>query len=281
MTDSAYARRLAVCSWSLEPADIDALIARQAETGVARVQLALDPLHESPEKWAGGASGTLSRLNDAGVAVVSGMFGGVGEDYSTLETIRATGGVVPDATWPQLKDKIAPLVDIAGAMGLKLVTFHAGFLPHEESDPTFGPLLERITFIADAFADAGVKLGFETGQETALTLKAFLDVLDKPTVGVNFDPANMILYDKGDPVEAIGVLSPYLVQCHLKDATLTKTKGQWGAEVPVGTGDVRWPSFFKALGEAGFKGDLVIEREAGDQRVTDIVTAREFVTQLG
>jgi sugar phosphate isomerase/epimerase len=83
-------------------------------------------------------------------------------------------------------------------------------------------------------------------------------------VCVNFDPANMILYDKGDPVEAVHVLGKWIRQVHLKDATRTKVPGQWGTEVPVGTGEVAWPEFFDALAKLNFSGPLVIEREAGE-----------------
>ena len=100
-------------------------------------------------------------------------------------------------------------------------------------------------------------------------------------MGVNFDPANMILYDKGDPVAALRTLGPWVKQCHLKDATRTKTPGAWGEEVRLGTGQVDWKGFFRALDAAGFKGDLCIEREAGTQRVADIRAAREYVEKLG
>ena len=132
----------------------------------------------------------------------------VGEDYTTMETIKETGGVVPDATWPENFKHFKDNIQVAKDMGLALVTFHAGFLPHEPSDPNFAKLMDRIRQIGELFGEHGIRLGFETGQETAETLKAFLDQLAMPNVGVNFDPANMILYDKGDPIEALKVLAP-------------------------------------------------------------------------
>jgi len=101
-----------------------------------------------------------------------------------------------------------------------------------------------------------------------------------PNVGVNFDPANMILYDKGDPIEALKVLAPYLKQCHIKDANRTKETGTWGEEVTAGTGQVDWDGFFKTLAALGYQGDFAIEREAGDQRVVDIIAAKNFATPL-
>jgi sugar phosphate isomerase/epimerase len=94
-------------------------------------------------------------------------------------------------------------------------------------------------------------------------------------MGVNFDPANMILYDKGDPIEAVRVLAPWIKHVHIKDAIRTKTPGQWGAEVPWGDGQVNSGAFLKVLRKVGFAGVLAIEREAGDDRVGDIKLAVE------
>jgi len=270
--------RLGVCSWSMQPASAEDFFTKLAATGLTRTQIALDPIRENVK----GAWTDFSNLcAKRGVTCVSGMISTVGEDYTTLETIKKTGGVVPDATWPETWKNIQADADLARRMGLKLVTFHAGFLPHEESDPSFAKLLGRLRQVADLFAANKMVIGLETGQEEAGTLAAFLKKLDRANVGVNFDPANMILYDKGDPVAALRTLGPWVKQCHLKDATRTKTPGTWGEEVRLGTGQVDWKGFFRALDAAGFKGDLCIEREAGNQRVADIRAAREYVVQLG
>lgn len=268
--------RLAVCSWSLQPASPQDLISKLQATGVRRVQLALDPLRDEPAVW----GRTPELLQEAGIGVASGMFGCVGEDYSTLETIRVTGGIAPDATWEQNWKNIQATADLAKKLGLKLVTFHAGFLPHEASDPAFAKLKQRLVQTADIFAARGITLGLETGQETARALSDFLHQLAKPNLGVNFDPANMILYDKGNPIEALRQLGPWIRQVHIKDARRTKVPGTWGAEVAAGTGEVDWPAFFTALTQAGFAGDLCIEREAGTQRVADIRAAREMVEKI-
>jgi len=276
MKTSELTSRLAVCSWSLRPASPAELLGACECTGISRLQLALDPLRESPAVWGDFAAQARAR----GVTVASGMFGTVGEDYSTLETIKRTGGVVPDATWEQNWRNIQAVADLAVGLGLRLVTFHAGFLPHEESDPSFAKLLGRIEQIAALFAARGLELGFETGQETADTLAAFLRRLGRPNVGVNFDPANMLLYDKGDPISALRTLGPWLKQCHLKDARRTRVPGTWGEEVVVGTGEVNWPEFLRTLDALGYRGDLCIEREAGETRAADIRAARLHLETL-
>jgi hydroxypyruvate isomerase len=264
--------RLAVCSWSLQPSDSHDLVRKLEAASAQRVQLALDPLRETPTRWENAAH----ILSASGITIISGMFGCVGEDYSTVESIRATGGIAPDATWEQNLKNIRAIVKLAAQLGLKLVTFHAGFLPHDESDPSFVRMMERLTIVAKMFAAENISLGLETGQETATALATLLKKLSCPNLGVNFDPANMILYDKGDPIEALRVLQPWIRQVHLKDAKRTQVPGTWGEEVPVGTGDVDWRNFFSTLNEIRFSGHFVIEREAGNQRIADIRAAREI-----
>ena len=276
ISHSSFLNRVAVCSWSLQPKSPAELIAHLNRIGLSRLQIALDPIRTEPGIW-----GTISAdCSRAGITIVSGMFGTLGEDYSTLESIRRTGGLVPDETWDDNWDNIQKTATLARSMGLKLVTFHAGFLPHDDSDPLFARMLHRICLVADVFAAKGIDLAFETGQETGAVLKEFLDKLGRPTVGVNFDPANMILYDKGDPIEALRILGPYLKQCHIKDARRTKTPGTWGEEVVVGTGDVDWKQFFQTLDQQGFGGFCCIEREAGQQREADITAAHKYIEKI-
>jgi len=269
--------RLAVCSWSLQPASPQQLIEHLRDIGITRVQIALDPLREAPEVW----GETAALFRQSGIAIVSGMFGTVGEDYTSLESIRRTGGLVPESTWEENWENVQANAELAQQLGLRLVSFHAGFLPHDEGDPEFEQLQHRIRLVADVFAAKGIDLAFETGQESADTLKVFLEKLGRVNVGVNFDPANMLLYDKGNPVEALRTLASWVKQCHIKDANRTTAPGAWGEEVPVGTGQVDWKQFFAVLNEIGFTGDCCIEREAGNQRVTDIITARKLVESLG
>jgi len=273
---SSILDRLAVCSWSLQPANPQELIAHLKALGLPRVQLALDPLRESPDVW-----GNFPALcEEHGVTVVSGMFGTIGEDYTTLESIRLTGGVVPDETWEENWRNIRQTADLAADLGLTLVSFHAGFLPHDKNDPQYRKLRQRIAEIAGLFATKNIDLIFETGQETATALRDFLEDLNCPNAGVNFDPANMILYGKGDPIEALRVLGPWIKQVHIKDAVAAGQAGTWGAEVTAGSGEVDWKTFFATLENLGYQGDFCIEREAGNQRAADILTAKQMVGSL-
>lgn len=268
--------RLAVCSWSLQPKDPGQLIQQLQSLNLPRVQLALDPVRTEPAVW-GAVSDQFAK---AGLQIVSGMFGTVGEDYTTLDSIRRTGGLVPDIHWEENWRNIQEIVRIAKAMNIRLVGFHAGFLPHDPADPDFEKLLKRVRQVAELFAAHQIDLAFETGQETAEVLKSFLQLLHMPNVGVNFDPANMILYDKGDPIAALRELGPFLKQCHIKDANRTLQPGTWGEEVVVGTGQVDWKAFFLTLKQLGFDGNCALEREAGSQRLADLAAGRDTVLRF-
>ncbi len=279
-----WSPRLAVCSWSLQPSDPADLVAKVRATGLDAVQMALTPMAEDPARW----GEAIDRLRDASIAVISGMLATVGEDYSTIARIAATGGVRPDATWPATEERAKRVADVAGRHQLGLVTFHAGFLPHGGRDAAEAEVRERmlgrLRRIAAIFAEHGVHLAYETGQEPAEDLASCLGELctrDNPEVGgVNFDPANMLLYGAGDPLAAAKRLAPWIRQVHVKDAVESGTPGEWGREVPVGTGQVDWQAFFAIIAAAPGRPDLVIEREAGDRRIDDVMTAARLVRSM-
>lgn len=273
-TASIPIERLGVCSWSLRPTSGEDLVATLQGLGVGKVQLALDPVIERPDDF----GDAIPALRAAGIEPISGMLEAVGEDYSSLDSIKATGGVRPDEHWPATRARAGKVAELAGREGIPLVTMHAGFVPHDAGDPARTVVLDRLRELADLFAAEGVRLGLETGQETAGTLIDALDQLDHASVGVNFDPANMILYDMGDPIDAVRALAPRIVQVHAKDATRTREPGTWGAEVPVGTGDVDWAAFLPIVLGIRPEVNVMIEREAGDRRVADIATARDLLT---
>jgi sugar phosphate isomerase/epimerase len=270
---SKPSRRLGVCSWSLKPRSIDELVQQIRACGLDAVQLSLASLR-TPEFDAGR---TAAALREAKIDIRSGMTSMRGEDYSTLASIRKTGGVRPDEHWQENLAIVKADAVRARTLGIDLVTFHAGFLPHEARDPERTKLVLRLRTIVDVFADHGIRAGFETGQETAETLLSVLSEFERATAGVNFDPANMILYGMGDPVEALAQLGPRVFQVHVKDARAATRNGEWGSEVVVGTGQVDWPRFFDVLDRVQPAIDLMIEREAGANRVADITAARDFV----
>ena len=240
--------------------------------GIKHVQLALLPLvHDAAWK------NCHEKLQDAEISVLSGMLEASGEDYTTLESIAQTGGLRQDEMWESTLDNAKRVADIAASMELPLVTFHAGFIPEEQCGER-RKMLDRLYELTEEFTNRKLQLGLETGQERAQNVASVLQELSLPQLGVNFDPANMILYGKGDPIEAIETLQPWVQQVHIKDAKHTSVQGTWGAEVPVGQGDVDWETFLKFVPE---NINLVIEREGGDNRIDDIKQAKTMLEELG
>lgn len=268
-------REPAVCSWSLQPQSPSELTDRVRECGLSAVQLALDPLRVGA--W--DETETVRLLEESNITIISGMMSTAGEDYSTLASIRETGGLRPDRTWQQNLIAAQACADIASRFGLNLVTLHAGFIPHNREVPEYHTMIDRIRSVAEIFAAQDIRLGLETGQETASALQIALGDIAHPGVGVNFDPANMLLYGMGDPVESLAVLAPHIMQIHIKDAIASEKPDDWGEEVPVGHGEVNWPAFFSTVLAKTPEVNLVIEREAGQHRAQDIRTAASIINR--
>ena len=270
-------QRVGVCSWSLQPSGPDDLIKAVAATGLDAVQLALTPLVDDLDAW----RHVGESLADASISILSGMIATRGEDYTSLESIAQTGGIRPDSTWEANRSMAMEVAQFAHHLGITLLTFHAGFLPEDDADPERAVLLNRLGEIADVFGTRGVRLALETGQESAPTLLAALKDLSHPTVGVNFDPANMVLYGKGDPIAALDMLHDHIMQVHLKDATASQSPGTWGSEVVIGQGDVQWRAFIDRVQALPQDVNVVIEREAGETRVDDVKAAIAVLESQG
>ncbi len=278
-THDAAAKRIGICSWSLRPKSAADLATGVAKFGIPRVQLALNPIVENRPGW--GEIETLQALSAGGISIASGMMATKGEDYSTLDAIARTGGVRPDATWGSNLKVAHSIARLARRLGLHLITFHAGFIPHEPGPGEGGrdAMIRRLRHLADVFDDHGVRVALETGQETADTLLAALTEIDRPHLGVNFDPANMILYGMGDPIAALSTLAPRIAQIHIKDANPTTTTGTWGTEKPAGQGSVNWTAFFDTLKARNIHVPLIVECEAGDTRIQHAIEARDLAAQ--
>ncbi len=252
-----------LCSWSLRT-DIKGVAAAMKKIGLEHVHLGIRGAVEDPA--------VLADIQNQDWTITATMIDFPQEDYSTLEAIKATGGVVPDDSWKLNRDLFIGAADKTAILGVKYLSMHAGFI--DESNKAYARKVhDRIKRLADAAAKKDLILLLETGQETAVELRGFLEKLDHPAIGVNFDPANIILYDKGDPIEALRTLAPWIKHLHVKDATRTKVPGTWGAEVPWGDGQVGIAAFVRTLEEIGFDGAMAIEREAGDDRAGDIALA--------
>ena len=258
---------VSVCSWSFQKSVQEVADAMSA-MDIGYVNLALLPaLQDGGEEYK-----DFIKKQDWTISCT--MINFPSEDYTTLDTIKTSGGLAPDDAWEENKKLALGAIDLTAELNVECLMMHFGFIDHSQPEYV-KKFYDRARLLADAAQAKGIKFLMETGQESADELKQFLDEMNHPALFVNFDPANMILYDKGVPTDAIKVLAPWIRHIHIKDATRTKTPGTWGCEVPWGTGEVNDELFLKTLKEIGYQGAVAIEREAGDDRFGDIKMAAE------
>jgi len=193
---------IAVCSWSLRTG-AEEVAAAMRQWGIEDVNLALRPA------MAEGGEAYLEAVRRQDWTISATTIGFPQEDYATLESIRATGGIVPDEHWPRNREIFSRAAAITTELGVGYLTLHAGFIESDDAAEV-RRLRERLTLLADEAGERGLTLLMETGQETARSLRELLEELNHPALGVNFDPANMVLYDKGDPVQAVRELGAWI-----------------------------------------------------------------------
>jgi sugar phosphate isomerase/epimerase len=266
-----------VCSWSLQVKSVPELKRLVDRLGTDIVQVAAgDPHHAA---WDEGDDFPAVAVA-AGFRMTGTMLGFPGEDYTTPQTIQKTGGFGDPALRPERMERFKWALDRTRALGLADMMLHAGFLP-EPGSPDRKPFLDTLGQVSRLAAEKGITIAFETGQETADLLRRTLDELKCSNLKVNFDPANMLLYDKGDPIRAVDILGPDIRSVHVKDANRPKVAGQWGEEVRLGEGQVNIRLFVKTLKKVGYGGPLCIEREVGnqEQRVADVAHGIRYVQQ--
>jgi L-ribulose-5-phosphate 3-epimerase len=266
---------LGVCSWSLQVKSVPELKQFLDRLGIDVVQIACgDPHHAAWDE--GDRMPEAARA--AGFRMSGTMLGFPGEDYTTPQTIQKSGGFGNPATRAERLERFAWALERTRALGLADVMLHAGFLP-EPGDPDRKSFLDTLAKVSDMARAQGITVAFETGQETADLLRLTLNELKCPNLKVNFDPANMLLYDKGDPLRAVEILAPDIRSVHVKDANRPKVPGTWGEEVPLGRGQADIRGFVKTLQKVGYRGPLCIEREVGtqEQRFADIAHGIRFL----
>lgn len=222
-----------------------------------------------------------SALERGGIRVVTAFTGFRGESYASIPICAQTVGYVPRATREERERRTYEVADFAQKLGIQGLATHIGCLPHDPANPDYVAVLELVRRVCDRCAANGQTFALETGQEPAAALLGFLRAVDRPNLGINFDPANMILYGSGEPMAALDALKEHVITVHCKDGTWPETPGEWGAETPLGEGDVGMGRYVAALQRIGYRGPLTIEREiVGEAQREDIRNAIELLNGL-
>ena len=222
-----------------------------------------------------------SALDEQGITVVTAFPGFTGESYAGIPICAATVGYVPPATRDEREQRTYAVSDFARKLGIPGLATHVGCIAEDRSDPQYAAIRDLVRRVCDYCAGNGQTFALETGQESAAALKAFIADVDRPNLGINFDPANMILYGSGDPLEALETVKERVITVHCKDGSRPVTPGEWGRETPLGGGDVGMDRFVAKLKEIGYRGILTIEREiVGERQRADILEAIALLNRL-
>jgi sugar phosphate isomerase/epimerase len=186
-----------------------------------------------------------------------------GESYADIPTVQRTVGFIPRATREERERRTLAVSDFAAKLGVKSIACHIGFVPEDEADPDYVAVRDLVRRICDHAARYGQTFALETGQERAEVLLRFLSDCERPNLGINFDPANLILYGTGEPIPALRTLAPHVLSVHAKDGDWPPkdVPGALGSERALGEGSVGIGEFVRTLAEVGFGGPLNIERE--------------------
>lgn len=252
------------------------------ELGIPTVQIHAP---HAGTRHAAAAEKFLKRCSDAGITVTCVFCGFEGESYADIPTTARTVGLVPESTRAARLQEAKEIADFARLLGCSVVGMHIGFVP-DKSSASYAGLLASTRDLLDHLARNGQSLHLETGQETADHLLEFIHAVERPNLFINFDPANMILYGTGDPIDALKKVGQYVRSIHCKDGKWA-VEGQrgksWGSEVPLGEGDVGMEKYLQTLKELGYTGPLTIEREIAHdpvQQKRDIGQALSLLTTL-
>ena len=257
---------------------VDLAVAK--EIGIPTVQIHAP---HAGNRTADHAKQILDRVAEFDIAVTA-VFGGFeGESYADIPTVVRTVGLVPPESRAARLAEMKEISDFTKHLGCDVIALHLGFVPHETESPLYQEVVDVTKELCVYAATNGQALHLETGQETAEALNQFIDDVGENNLFVNFDPANMILYGTGEPIEALKLLGQRVKSCHFKDAVWSEKPGDtWGSEVPLGEGKVDIALYMKTLDEIGYEGALTIEREIPEQaerQKTEIGQAVRLIEQ--
>ena len=248
------------------------------QLGVATVQLhAPTADFRTPEK----ARQIKGQFAEAGIAITVVFVGFPDDDYETIDKVVQSVGLVPPQRRQARLQETLEIADFARELGVDAIGMHLGFVPPDSDAPEFAAVVEVTRQVCDHCAQNGQRFHLETGQETADGLLHFIQAVDRENLAVNFDPANMILYGSGDPLEALDKVGAYVKSVHCKDAAKQRNPGQpWYEDAPLGTGDVGIEAFLRKLNDLGYAGPLTIEREYAPDQAGDIAAALQLLETL-
>jgi sugar phosphate isomerase/epimerase len=220
-------------------------------------------------------------LDKYAIEATSLVVGGPGREVWDFYEGPLTIGLVPRETRATRIAHIKKASDFAKQCGIAAVQTHCGFIPENPNDLVYKETVAAMREVAEYCKRNGQNFRYETGQETPITLVRAIQDVGLDNQGVNFDLANLILYGKANPVDAIELLGPYIQGIHAKDGLWPTNPRKLGEEVPIGKGKVDFPRIIARLKELNYRGAVTIEREiSGPQQVEDVRAAKAYLERV-
>ena len=255
--------------------DPEAAISKVHGLGLPTAQVLLDDFR--PEMVAS----LRKALDRHGIEATSLVVGGPGPEVYDFYHGPLTCGLVPRQYRAARLDRIKKASEFAKQCGIPAVQTHCGFIPENPNDILYKEVVLAIREAASTCKNNGQNFRCETGQETPITLIRAIKDVGLDNIGVNFDLANLILYGKSNPVDAIELLGPYVQGIHAKDGLFPTDPKELGKEVPIGQGRVEFLRIIQRLKQLNYRGAVTIEREiSGPQQIEDVKAAKAFLEKL-
>lgn len=270
--------RIGICVQFHSVEGVAQQFARMREDGIRNCQL----ISSDETLWTEENARELQRLmRETGIRASAFWCGWPGPAVWDFYQGYTTLGLVPIAYRRRRVATLCRGSDFARLLGLTDIITHMGFIPENPNNPEFYAFCDAVRTVAEHARDNGQYLLFETGQETPVTLLRCFETVGTGNLGINLDTANLILYGKANPVDALDVFGTYVRNLHAKDGRYPTNGHDLGAETRIGDGKVDFRALFHRLHELGYDGDVTIEREIdGEQQREDIRFARDYLTQI-
>lgn len=255
--------------------DPDAAIKKVRDLGVPTCQIGADSFE--PEI----VTALRAALDKYRIEATSAVFGEPGPNIYDFYRGPETIGFVPRKYRAARIAFAKKVSDFAKELGIPAIQGHCGFIPENPNDPLYKEAVQAFREVASYARQNGQQFRYETGQETPITMLRAIDDVGLDNQGVNFDCANLVMYGKANPVDALDVIGKHVQGMHAKDGLYPTDPKKLGEEVPIGKGKVDFPVIFKKLRALGYQGAVTIEREiSGPQQLEDIRKEKIYLENL-
>lgn len=271
--------QLGLCSWSIDRHNvIRGITAADKEFGVPNVQIGFfssEALRETD------ADAIRSAAEAAGVTLCGVFVAFEGEDYSSIERIAVTGGLLPNDACETRLALIRRAASLAAKLSCPSIGIHAATIPSDTSSSVYMKLVERVRQAADIAQESGLRLVLETGREPAHVLGEFVTSLDRTNVTIGLDVGNFVIYGTDDPVRSVKTLAKHIDLVHIKDAFQSNAPGvEFGKRAPVGEGDARIARVLSKLRVGGYTGPILLEASASANSQSEIRAALDYLRTM-